>query len=137
MHAVAPSRGGGEPLDAVTLTRKVETQSFRGADAPKGRVTVNAEGDVVFLRGKLGTTEEIDALVAAARGVDGVGRGREPAAPPPDPGADEALTGRPQPASWAATVRRSSLNALRAACRASSSRAQERAGRPTGARSPS
>ena len=61
-----------EDLDDVTLARKVETEIFRDADAPKGQVSVNAEHGVVYLRGQLDTTAEIDALAEAARQVEGV-----------------------------------------------------------------
>jgi len=61
-----------EDLDDVTLARKVETEIFRAADAPKGKVSVNAEHGVVYLRGQLDTTAEIDALAEAARQVEGV-----------------------------------------------------------------
>ena len=40
-----------EDPDDVTLARKVETEIFRAADAPKGDVSVNAEAGVVYLRG--------------------------------------------------------------------------------------
>src|SRR3954453_11933989 len=61
------------PDDDVTLTRKVETEIFRDPDAPKGRVSVNTERGVVFLRGEL-EPERIRHLVAAASRVDGVER---------------------------------------------------------------
>ena len=61
-----------EDLDDVSLTRKVETEIFRDADAPKGKVSVNAEHGVIYLRGQLDTTAEIDALAEAARQVEGV-----------------------------------------------------------------
>jgi osmotically-inducible protein OsmY len=61
-----------EDLDDVTLARKVETEIFRDADAPKGKVSVNAEHGVVYLRGQLDTTAEIEALAEAARNVEGV-----------------------------------------------------------------
>jgi osmotically-inducible protein OsmY len=61
-----------EDFDDVTLTRKVETEIFRDADAPKGKVSVNAEHGVIYLRGQLDTAAEIDALAEAARQVEGV-----------------------------------------------------------------
>jgi osmotically-inducible protein OsmY len=61
-----------EPPDDVTLSRKVESIAFREAGTPKGHVSVNAEGGVVFLRGQLDTPDQIDALVSAASTVDGV-----------------------------------------------------------------
>lgn len=67
-----PSTGDDEQLDDVTLARKVETEIFRPADAPKGQVSINAENGVVFLRGEVKRPEDINDLVKRARKVDGV-----------------------------------------------------------------
>ena len=67
-----PTGGDGQPLDDVTLARKVETEIFRDADAPKGTVSINAEGGVVYLRGQLDSSEEIERLADRAREVEGV-----------------------------------------------------------------
>ena len=73
VHAVTPSMPGrGEAPDDVTLARKVETEIFRSADAPKGSVSVNAENGVVFLRGVVEEREWIDRLGADAGKVGGV-----------------------------------------------------------------
>jgi len=73
VHSVAPSMPGrAETPDDVTLARKVESEIFRSADAPKGAVSVNAENGVVFLRGVVEQREWIDRLEEAARKVDGV-----------------------------------------------------------------
>jgi osmotically-inducible protein OsmY len=56
----------------VTLARKVETEIFRAADAPKGSVSVNAENGVVFLRGTVDDRAWIERLGAEAKNVDGV-----------------------------------------------------------------
>jgi BON domain len=77
----APRR---EPLDDVTLTRKVETEIFRDRDAPKGRVSVNTENGVVYLRGEL-EPEQIRHLVDAAGRVDGVQRVESLLHPPGTP----------------------------------------------------
>jgi osmotically-inducible protein OsmY len=58
--------------DDVTLARKVETEIFRPADAPKGQVSVNVEQGVVFLRGEVERPEIIKDLEARARKVQGV-----------------------------------------------------------------
>jgi osmotically-inducible protein OsmY len=58
-------------LDDVTLARKVETEIFRGADSPKGKVSVNAEDGIVYLRGEL-EGEQAERLADAARRVPGV-----------------------------------------------------------------
>lgn len=61
-----------ERLNDPALARKVEAEIFRDAEIPKGDVSVNAEYGVIYLRGQLSDREQIDALVAKARAVDGV-----------------------------------------------------------------
>ena len=58
--------------DDITLARKVESEIFRGAEAPKGRVNVNAEDGVVVLRGEVDDEGMIKDLEKAARKVQGV-----------------------------------------------------------------
>jgi BON domain len=58
--------------DDVTLARKVETEIFRGAEVPKGKIDVNAEGGKVVLRGEADSPEMIEELVGKARKVHGV-----------------------------------------------------------------
>ncbi|HYY32468.1 MAG TPA: BON domain-containing protein [Gaiellaceae bacterium] len=58
--------------DDITLARKVESEIFRGAEAPKGRVNVNAEDGVVILRGEVDDEGMIKDLEKAARKVQGV-----------------------------------------------------------------
>jgi osmotically-inducible protein OsmY len=58
--------------DDVTLARKVETEIFRDADVPKGKINVNAENGKVFLRGEVDSPELIEDLVTKARKVQGV-----------------------------------------------------------------
>jgi hypothetical protein len=65
---------GHHQYDDVTLARKVESEIFRPADAPKGLVNVSAHDGVVELRGQLDRREQIDRLAAAAAQVDGVER---------------------------------------------------------------
>ena len=65
-------REGEKDFDDTTLARKVETEIFRDAEAPKGQVDVNVVDGVVYLRGELQETEMIDALVDKARKVSGV-----------------------------------------------------------------
>jgi osmotically-inducible protein OsmY len=60
-----------QPNDA-TLKAKVESELFRPADVPKGKIDVNAEDGVIYLRGEADTPEMIDELVAKARQVQGV-----------------------------------------------------------------
>jgi osmotically-inducible protein OsmY len=58
--------------DDVTLARKVETEIFRDADVPKGKINVNAEGGKIFLRGEVRDPSMIEDLGKAARNVQGV-----------------------------------------------------------------
>jgi osmotically-inducible protein OsmY len=58
--------------DDVTLARKVETEIFRDADVPKGKINVNAESGKIVLRGEADSAEMIDELVEKARMVQGV-----------------------------------------------------------------
>ncbi len=60
--------------DDATLVRKVETEIFRPADAPKGSVSVNVHHGVVELRGEVTRPEQVKELGAAAERVDGVKR---------------------------------------------------------------
>jgi hypothetical protein len=81
----ATSSDGREPLQDTGLTRRVESVIFRPEDAPKGRVLVNTEDDVVFLRGEVETQEQIDMLVRTAEHVDGVAEVRNLMHLPGDP----------------------------------------------------
>jgi osmotically-inducible protein OsmY len=58
--------------DDVTLARKVETEIFRDAEVPKGKINVNAENGKVVLRGEVDSPEMIEDLVSKARKVQGV-----------------------------------------------------------------
>jgi osmotically-inducible protein OsmY len=71
-HAVPGANSRKEPLDDVSLAKKVESEAFREAGVSKAHVSVNAEGGVIYLRGRLETDDEIAGLVKAARGVEGV-----------------------------------------------------------------
>ena len=65
-------RGHAEPVDDVTLAHRVESQIYRRAAAAKGRISVNAEEGVVFLRGTLDREKDIERAAMAARAIDGV-----------------------------------------------------------------
>jgi osmotically-inducible protein OsmY len=60
-----------EDLGDAALARKVETEIFRADDAPKGKVDVNAENGVVFLRGEV-ERDWIERLERDAEQVAGV-----------------------------------------------------------------
>jgi osmotically-inducible protein OsmY len=59
-------------LDDITLARKVETEIFRDADAPKGQVNVEVVEAVVTLRGQVESPDLIGELEKATRKVTGV-----------------------------------------------------------------
>ena len=59
-------------LDDVELAHKVETMLFRDPTVPKGRISINAERGVVFLRGEIPEDDLIRDLEAAVRHIPGV-----------------------------------------------------------------
>jgi gas vesicle protein len=61
-----------DDVDDVTLARKVETEIFRAADAPKGDVSVDVQAAVVYLRGTVDDDAWIERLGDEAKKVDGV-----------------------------------------------------------------
>jgi hypothetical protein len=58
--------------DDATLARKVETELFRPAGVPKGKIAVNAADGVVQLRGEADSAQMINDLVERARSIQGV-----------------------------------------------------------------
>jgi len=58
--------------DDAILARKVESELFRDAGVPKGKINVDAEQGKVVLRGEADSPEMIDALAGNARNVQGV-----------------------------------------------------------------
>jgi hypothetical protein len=68
----ATRRGRLEPLDDVTLAHKVESELYRRARVPKGRISINAEDGFVFLRGVMERQEDIERIAAATRQIAGV-----------------------------------------------------------------
>jgi osmotically-inducible protein OsmY len=73
-----------DQLGDAALARKVETEIFRAADAPKGKVDVNAEHGVVFLRGEV-DRDWIGRLERDAEQVTGVKAVRNLLHPPGTP----------------------------------------------------
>jgi hypothetical protein len=71
-HAVPGATGHTEPPDDVALAQKVESIAFRKAGVPKGQVSVNADNAVIYLRGQLGSDDQIEELVRATQGIEGV-----------------------------------------------------------------
>jgi osmotically-inducible protein OsmY len=70
--SATPSSTRLEDADDVTLARKVETEIFRDASAPKGDVSVDVQAGVAYLRGAVSDASWIERLGEAARQVDGV-----------------------------------------------------------------
>jgi hypothetical protein len=69
-RAQSAARRAPKPgMDDVTLARKVETELFRGADAPKGTVNVSVVAGVVELRGQVKRPEDVRALEDRARKI--------------------------------------------------------------------
>ena len=71
-HAAAPTGTRLPDADDVTLARKVETEIFRAADAPKGSVSVDVQAGVATLRGEVGEQTWIERLGDEAGRVDGI-----------------------------------------------------------------
>lgn len=69
-NAGAPSR----ELDEVGLVDRVRSELFRDPSIEKGSINVNAERDVVFLRGTAPTDAEIADIGRRVEGVDGVAK---------------------------------------------------------------
>jgi osmotically-inducible protein OsmY len=73
--SATPSMPGShriDDVDDVTLARKVETEIFRDADAPKGQVSVDVQAGVVYLRGVIADDAWIERLADGAKKIDGV-----------------------------------------------------------------
>jgi len=61
-----------EQPDDVTLVRKVESELFRDAEVPKGKININAENGKIVLRGEADSPAMIDDLAKKAKSVQGV-----------------------------------------------------------------
>jgi osmotically-inducible protein OsmY len=73
VHEATPSpEKRPEEFNDPTLENKVESVIFRDTDSPKGRVSVNVENGVVYLRGELESEKEIEDLVEATSEVEGI-----------------------------------------------------------------
>jgi hypothetical protein len=58
-----------QDMDDVTLARKVESEIFRPAGAPKGKVDVNAVDGVVWLRGEVKNQKQSTEIEAKTRAI--------------------------------------------------------------------
>jgi hypothetical protein len=63
-----------KPLDDVTITRKVESEIFRGSKADKGKISVNTADGVVWLRGEVKNPDQVKELEAKASAIPEVKR---------------------------------------------------------------
>jgi osmotically-inducible protein OsmY len=70
--SVTPSGTRLEDPDDVTLARKVETEIFRAADAPKGNVSVEVQAGVATLRGEVEEQAWVERLGDEAGHVEGI-----------------------------------------------------------------
>jgi hypothetical protein len=61
-----------EQLDEVALTNKVRSELFRDPAIDKGTININAERDVVFLRGTVPSHELVAELGSRVERIDGV-----------------------------------------------------------------
>jgi hypothetical protein len=66
-----PSPRNASKLNDEALTRKAESEIFQATDVPKGKVNLNVEDGVLYLRGEL-ERDQIKKLATAARSVAGV-----------------------------------------------------------------
>lgn len=66
------SGGDSAPGDDNTLKSKIESEVFRDADAPKGKVDVSVVNGIVELRGQVDDPSQAEALELKTRMVSGV-----------------------------------------------------------------
>ena len=104
-----------KPLDDVAITRKVETNIFRGGGVPKGKIDVNTVEGVVWLRGEAKSPQMIKRLEREARAIPEVRRVENllhlPKTPAPTrtdspPSQRKTRRTKPSPASRRVTPRR-------------------------------
>jgi hypothetical protein len=75
-RAAGQRRASQQPkqLDDVTITRKVETEIFRGTKVAKGKISVNTADGVVWLRGEVKNPQQVKDLEAKAAAIPEVKR---------------------------------------------------------------
>lgn len=61
-----------KPVDGRTLLDRVESMLFVDPRIPHGRLSLEAEGSVVVMRGALDSAAEIEMIEEAVRGIPGV-----------------------------------------------------------------
>ena len=62
----------GERLNDPALQAKIESEAFRDADIPKGKISVNVEDGIAWLRGEVEDRAAISRLHQATAQVEGV-----------------------------------------------------------------
>jgi osmotically-inducible protein OsmY len=60
-----------EPDDA-TLRDRVESELFRDVTVPKGHININVARGIVELRGQVENGDQLEAIEAKVRGIEGV-----------------------------------------------------------------
>jgi hypothetical protein len=75
-RAAGQRRASQQPkqLDDVTITRKVETEIFRGSKVDKGKISVNTADGVVWLRGEVKNPQQVKDLEAKTAAIPEVKR---------------------------------------------------------------
>ncbi len=63
-----------EPVDEVALASRVRSELFRDPAVDKGSISVNAERDVVFLRGTARTDDEVRDIGKRVESISGVSK---------------------------------------------------------------
>lgn len=68
------THAGGQqaPENDQTLAHKIESEVLSRWNVPKGKISVNAEGGIVYLRGQLDDANQISEVEQEARKVTGV-----------------------------------------------------------------
>jgi len=64
--------GPGEPADEVALVSRIKSELFRDPAIDKGSINVNAERDIVFLRGTAPSEEQVREIAERVEGIAGV-----------------------------------------------------------------
>jgi hypothetical protein len=65
-------RSGPRPADDLTLRDRVESEIFRNADLPKGRINIDVDSGVVTVRGQVDNAFQIANIEKAVLKVPGV-----------------------------------------------------------------
>jgi hypothetical protein len=75
MGAANSLTGGGVDESAErdqAVTGRVETTLFRDSSIPQGQININTVDGVVYVRGTVGSKEQVDEIERRVKGVEGV-----------------------------------------------------------------